>query len=87
MGCGSQRATRYLLNKYDNDEILALYNGGEGKVDEWIANARADGESVRVDRIPFAETRDYVRRVLRARAGYQREYRRELGLRARRRER
>ena len=74
---------RYLLDKYDDKEILALaaYNGGEGQVDRWRASARERGEEFRVaDHIPFRETRDYVGRVLEAREGYRREYRRELGL-------
>ena len=74
---------RYLLDKYDGNELLALaaYNGGEGQVDRWNASARERGEEFRVaDHIPFRETRDYVGRVLEAREGYRREYRRELGL-------
>ena len=74
---------RYLLDRYDGSEVLALaaYNGGEGKVDEWTANARARGERFSVaDHIPFPETRDYVQRVFDARRAYRREYARELGL-------
>lgn len=74
---------RYLLDRYDGSELLALaaYNGGEGKVDEWLANARARGERFRVaDHIPFPETRDYVQRVFEARRAYRREYARELRL-------
>jgi soluble lytic murein transglycosylase len=74
---------RYLLERYDGREILALaaYNAGEGKVDEWASRAAARGERFRVaDHIPFAETRDYVQRVLDARVAYRREYGRELGL-------
>jgi soluble lytic murein transglycosylase len=74
---------RYLLDKYDDNEILALaaYNGGEGQVDRWRARAAERGERFRVaDHIPFPETREYVGKVLEARAGYRREYARELGL-------
>ena len=74
---------RYLLEKYDGSEPLALaaYNAGEGKVDEWVAVAGARGEQFRVARhIPFPETREYVMRVLDARARYRRTYARELGL-------
>ena len=74
---------RYLLDKYDGNEILTLaaYNGGEGQVDRWVANARARGERFKVaDHIPFPETREYVGKVLRARDGYRSEYARELGL-------
>jgi soluble lytic murein transglycosylase len=74
---------RYLLDRYDGNELLALaaYNGGEGKVDEWLEDARRRGERFRVaDHIPFPETREYVERVLDARRAYRREYARELGL-------
>jgi soluble lytic murein transglycosylase len=74
---------RYLLQHYGGREILALaaYNAGEGKVDEWAANASARGERFRVaDHIPFPETRSYVLRVLEARSAYRREYGRELGI-------
>jgi hypothetical protein len=47
----------------------AAYNAGPGRVDEWLAangdprtGAIAEGEWV--ERIPFQETRDYVRRVM-----------------------
>jgi soluble lytic murein transglycosylase len=74
---------RYLLDKYSENEILALsaYNAGEGMTDEWIQRASARGETFTVaDHIPFAETRDYVRRVLSAREAYRTEHARELGL-------
>jgi soluble lytic murein transglycosylase len=74
---------RYLLDKYDGSEAVALaaYNAGEGKVDEWLAGASARGERFRVaDHIPFPETRHYVKKVLDARLEYRRTYARELGL-------
>ena len=74
---------RYLLDKYHGNTVLALaaYNAGEGKVDEWWSAASARGEKFRVaEHIPFRETRDYVHRVLSARAEYRRKYARELNL-------
>ncbi|HKH17999.1 MAG TPA: lytic transglycosylase domain-containing protein [Solirubrobacteraceae bacterium] len=74
---------RYLLQKYEGREVLALaaYNAGEGKVDEWAAAAGARGERFgSAEQIPFAETRGYVRNVLDARVQYRRTYARELGL-------
>jgi soluble lytic murein transglycosylase len=73
---------RYLIDRYGGNTALALaaYNGGEGNVDRWIGEAGAADRSLRVEDIPFPETRAYVRRVLRARADYARKYRRELGL-------
>jgi peptidoglycan lytic transglycosylase len=74
---------RYLLRKYDGNEILALaaYNGGETNVDRWRSTAAARGEDFDVaSHIPFPETRDYVERVLGARERYREQYGRELGL-------
>jgi soluble lytic murein transglycosylase len=69
---------RYLLDKYNGNEVLTLaaYNAGEGKVDEWLAT----GEEFTVERIPFAETREYVEKVLDARSEYRKQYARELGV-------
>ena len=74
---------RYLLDKYDGREVLALaaYNAGEGTVDEWVAVASARGERFRAaDHVPFPETRHYVQKVLAAQQDYRRTYARELGL-------
>ena len=74
---------RYLLRRYGGNEILAVaaYNAGEGKVDEWIFDARHRGEDFDHTRhIPFPETRHYVQQVLDVRTRYREEYGRELGL-------
>jgi soluble lytic murein transglycosylase len=74
---------RYLLEKYRGNTVLTLaaYNAGEGKVDEWWHAAASRGETFKVaEHIPFPETRNYVHRVLSARAEYRRTYARELGL-------
>lgn len=69
----------YLLEKYGGNEILSLaaYNAGEGRVDGWIGGGTRVGDP---DRIPFEETRNYVKRVLEVRPRYRSEYARELGL-------
>jgi soluble lytic murein transglycosylase len=68
---------RYLLDRYDENIVLALaaYNGGPGNVDQWLREGRT-----RVRDIPFPETREYIKRVIDARGSYAREYRAELGL-------
>ncbi len=72
---------RYLLDEYHGNIVLALaaYNAGETNVDRWLAGARAAGSNFRIDDIPFPETRDYVSRVLGARADYRRTYASQLG--------
>lgn len=73
---------RYLLERYDGNTILALaaYNGGEGNVDRWLAAASQSRRAFVIDQIPFAETREYVTKVLDARTEYRETYPRELGL-------
>ncbi|MGH2958530.1 MAG: lytic transglycosylase domain-containing protein [Solirubrobacterales bacterium] len=72
---------RHLMDEFDNDEITALaaYNAGIGNVQKWLAES---GESVITDPddIPFAETREYVKNVLKARDQYRVEYAKELAL-------
>jgi soluble lytic murein transglycosylase len=73
---------RYLLDRYDHNEVLALaaYNGGEGNVDRWVAQANTSERALTTAQIPFPETREYVRSVLDARARYREKYSAELGL-------
>jgi soluble lytic murein transglycosylase len=67
---------RYLIEKFGNNDIAALaaYNAGENNVVAW------GGSSLRLDDIPFRETRGYVESVLDKRKEYARHYRHELGL-------
>ncbi len=71
---------RYLLNEYHGNVTLALaaYNGGESNVNRWVAEARANGQSLTVDDIPFPETRAYVARVLGAEKRYRQKYASQL---------
>ena len=58
----------YLYQRYGNwDAALAAYNGGLGNVDEWIG----ENGKLSVNDIPFRETRNYVKKVNRAREKYE----------------
>jgi soluble lytic murein transglycosylase len=73
---------RYLMDRYGEDEALAVaaYNAGETNLDIWIA-AAGGRESFEVERdIPFPETRKYVGNVLDRRSEYREHYADELGL-------
>ncbi|GJG86045.1 hypothetical protein tb265_12260 [Gemmatimonadetes bacterium T265] len=54
---------------------LAAYNAGGARVARWRRQPGADDAELFVERIPFAETRDYVRIVLRNRELYRALYR------------
>jgi soluble lytic murein transglycosylase len=57
-------------------ETLAAYNAGAGNVAQWVT---ARGHTLKVDDIPFGETRTYVHRVLALRAVYRHVYGAQLG--------
>jgi soluble lytic murein transglycosylase len=64
-----------LMRKYPEVvKSLAAYNAGESRVAKWSTKAGADDPEVFTERIPFVETRDYVRTILRNRAYYQALY-------------
>lgn len=67
-----------ILNAYDGSVILALaaYNAGMGKVKKWLkdyGNPHAPGEDPIdwIEKIPYAETRSYIHRVLEGMAVYE----------------
>lgn len=59
----------YLLKKYHNNEVFALasYNAGRGNVDEWIEKNKWPEGFTDVEKIPFPETREFVKSVVAAR--------------------
>jgi soluble lytic murein transglycosylase len=69
-----QLGTRHLagaLARYPHPAYaLAAYNAGDGRVRRWRTRRGTDDAELFIERIPFVETRDYVRIVLRNRAFY-----------------
>lgn len=66
-----------LMKRFKNDPLLvaAAYNAGPEAVDGWLAKYGYQGErEAFVEAIPFAETRGYVKKVLRNYAEYKRIY-------------
>jgi soluble lytic murein transglycosylase len=60
-----------LVRKYPEVvKQLAAYNAGESRVEKWSTKTGAADPEVFTERIPFVETRDYVRIILRNRAYY-----------------
>lgn len=74
-----QLGTHYLatrLDQFDGDlaRALAAYNAGAGRVPLWAVGAAAADPDLFVEKITFAETRDYVRIVQRNVAIYRALY-------------
>ncbi len=61
-----------LIRKYDGRVELALaaYNAGSARVDRWLKQFADADMAEFVERIPFAETRSYVKQVLSTQAHY-----------------
>jgi soluble lytic murein transglycosylase len=53
---------------------LAAYNAGSSRAKRWLERAGTEDPEIFVERIPFTETRDYVRTILRDRELYRRLY-------------
>jgi soluble lytic murein transglycosylase len=72
---------RYLLDEYNNNEVLALaaYNGGETNVDRWLDADRRLGRQFTVWQIPFPQTQAYVLKVMQAQRDYRATYASQLG--------
>jgi soluble lytic murein transglycosylase len=54
--------------------VLAAYNAGGSRASRWSAKAGVDDPEIFTERVPFAETREYVRLVLRNEAIYKALY-------------
>jgi peptidoglycan lytic transglycosylase len=66
-----------LLTLYDNDLVLAVaaYNAGAGNVNRWRKTFGAMKRNEFIESIPFAETREYVKKVISGAELYDRLYR------------
>jgi soluble lytic murein transglycosylase len=65
-----------LIEKYDGNMLLALtsYNAGIGNVDKWIQAGTIKKDGSDIENIPFKETNNYVRKILRDYKIYQELY-------------
>ena len=55
-----------LIKKYGNIELaVASYNAGIGNVDSWIKEGTIQKDGTDIENIPFKETNNYVRKILR----------------------
>ena len=65
-----------LIKKYNNNMLLALaaYNAGIGNVDNWIEQGTIKEDGSDIENIPFKETNNYVRKIVRDYKIYQNLY-------------
>ena len=64
-----------LLEKYENIALaLTAYNAGIGTVDNWIEKGTIKSDGSDVENIPYKETNQYVRKILRDYDIYQKLY-------------
>ena len=55
-----------LIQKYNNINLaLAAYNAGSGNVDGWIEKGTLKSDGSDFENVPFTETNNYVRKILR----------------------
>lgn len=65
-----------LLKEYNGNTLLALtaYNAGKGNVKRWIEQGKINEDGTDIENIPFKETSNYVRKILRDYKIYQELY-------------
>lgn len=65
-----------LIKKYNNNTLLALaaYNAGIGNVDNWIKQGIIKEDGSDIENIPFKETNNYIRKIVRDYKIYQNLY-------------
>lgn len=62
----------YLFGKFECEETaLCAYNAGEGTVSEWLKNPAYSRDGRTLEKIPYAETAEYVKKI----GKYQKFYR------------
>ena len=65
----------YLYIRYGSwKEVYAAYNAGQGKVDEWLTDKDLVDKTGRLEKIPYKETSNYVKKLEKANSIYKRLY-------------
>ena len=68
----------FLGERFSGEEvIMAAYNAGHGKVQQWLEDPQYSSDGKTLDNIPFEETDNYVKKVTKAYEEYKKHY--ELG--------
>lgn len=65
----------YLLNHFEDEEAaICAYNAGQSKVRSWLANEEYSTDGVSLNKIPFAETENYLIKVNKNLRHYEKRY-------------
>lgn len=65
----------YLSEKFCGiEETAAAYNAGEGRVSEWLKKEEYSSDGKRLDKIPYRETREYVKKICESLKRYRKLY-------------
>ena len=66
---------KYLLEKFkDEQTAICAYNAGEGNVIIWLNNPEYSKDKKRVEKIPFKETEEYVKKIVKSKEKYKKLY-------------
>ena len=66
---------RYLSDRFTGlNEILSAYNAGEGTVRKWLLNSEFSDDGVTLKKIPYPETDNYVKKILKTLQRYKKLY-------------
>ena len=69
---------KILLEKYNNYNLAIIaYNAGMGNLDKWIDQGIIDEQGENIEGIPFPETKNYVKKILKNYQIYQEIYNKE----------
>lgn len=62
----------YLCGRFSCTETaLAAYNAGEGTVSRWLADPELSADGITLKAVPYAETREYLKKIAKFRKIYE----------------
>jgi soluble lytic murein transglycosylase len=66
----------YLIDYFQDEKLgVCAYNAGQGNVSNWLKDPNLSKDGSHLDKVPFAETRDYVAKVYKNYNYYKNRYR------------
>lgn len=66
---------KYLSKKFkETSTVLAAYNAGEGNVSLWLGDSEFSPDGIRLTKIPFKETEEYIKKIEKSFAKYKKLY-------------